>query len=125
MIGNLESTISMTGTDTERGINMDGIYGSNIQRLEEPTEIRIDIYKEPSWHWELVSLYPSNLVSAKFIRMFIVQGMKIHSELVQQHVFLRMQDISKNMNSIFCKLKKLKKHGFDSFAILKSLKNMN
>jgi len=94
MIGNLESTISMTGTVAERGIYMDGIYGSNIQRLEEPTEIRIDIYKEPSWHWELVSLYPSNLVSAKFIRMFIVQGMKIHSELVQQPVFLRLQDIS-------------------------------
>merc|ERR1719433_806652 len=46
-------------------------------------EITIDIYHKGFFpHWELTSLYPANLVSGKFIRSFIAQGIAIHSNML-------------------------------------------
>lgn len=76
----------------ETGFNLYGmIFGQ--------TGIQIDIYNKDFPHWELINFYPSNLVSGRFLRSFIVQGMKEHSDMVSTlsnnvQVFLRVVDSS-------------------------------
>jgi len=63
------------------------------------TCIRIYIYAvnrgvEESPYWELTNLCPNGLVSGKFIRSFIVQGIRQHSSLMHVEIPLTLADQS-------------------------------
>lgn len=62
---------SKSGTPVEKEQTSVNHFGMTFGQ----TGIRIDVYNRDYPHWELISFFPSNLVSGKFLRSFIVQGM--------------------------------------------------
>jgi len=59
------------------------------------TGISIEIYSNlDNPHWELTSFHPNNLVSETFIKSFIARGLKAHTEIIQNPVYLRLLDTS-------------------------------
>jgi len=99
--GRIKSTHHDTGKTVDMMGTPMGPLSEQASRMQNMAGITIDIYGGDHPHWELTTYSPNNLLSDNFMKSFVAQGLRIHTQFLQKMspqqgkiVFLRLSDLS-------------------------------